>query len=193
MMETYEGWSLPIFPIDDHFTSSFASLGDTAYFVTYDKDRPKGMPPVCLYSDLNHPPARDFIEHLPYSKGDSAQLGGRIQGYSFWTSPDPQKPPIQVGAGPDRTKDGAVLFGYAFQSAWESDPVDKAAAPYRRPHSFYFSGYPLPPANAPIVSQHFTEFAMLRPDPATWDPILKLVGGKDIPACNLLAPRTRRR
>ena len=32
MMEHYEEWSLPIFPIDNHFTSSFISLGDTAYF-----------------------------------------------------------------------------------------------------------------------------------------------------------------
>ncbi len=186
MMEHYEDWSLPIFPMSNHFTSSFISLGDLAYFLTYDKDRPAGMPPVCMFSDLNHPPRRDFIKHLPYSKGDSDRLGGRVQGYSFWTNPDPKQPPIQVGASPDRTADQAVLFGYAFRSEWAPDSHDKSAAPYRHPHSFYFSGYPLDPPNAPMVSQYFTEFAMIRPDPAlTWDLVAKFAGGKPIPSCNL--------
>jgi hypothetical protein len=187
MMEHYEEWSLPIFPMDNHFTSSFISLGNTAYFLTYDKDRPKGLPPICLFSQLNHPPRRDFIKHLPYSAGDSRRLGGRIQGYSFWTSPEPNKPPIQVGASPDRTADGAVLFGYAFDSFWSPDAVDKSAAPYRHPQSFYFSGYPGKPPNAPIVSQNYTEFAMIRPNPAeTWDLVAKFSAGKEIPSmCNL--------
>ena len=190
MMEYYDEWSLPIFPMDNHFSSSFISLGNTAYFITYDKDRPAGMPPICLFSELNHPPRRDFIKHLPFSKGDSDQLGGRIQGYSFWTNPDPTKPPIQVGVSPDRTADGAVLFGYAFKSAWEPDAVDKEAAPYRHPHSFYFSGYPLTPPNAPMVAQIFTEFAMIRPDPAnTWDLVAKLSGGKPLPNCSLFGSR----
>jgi len=187
LMEHYEEWSLPIFPIDNHFTSSFISLGDRAYFLTYDKDRPKGMPPICLFSDLNHPPRRDFIKHLPYSLGDSQRLDGRVQGYSFWTNPEPDKPPIQVGASPDRTADKAILFGYAFRSAWELDAAEKSAAPYRHPHSFYFSGFPLTPPNAPIVSQNFIEFAMIRPDPAeTWDLVAKFSGGDEIPsACSL--------
>jgi hypothetical protein len=131
MMEYYDEWSLPIFPMDNHFSSAFISLGDNAYFLTFDKDRPKGMPPICLFSDLNHPPRRDFIKHLPYSLGDSQQLGGRVQGYSFWTNPEPDKPPIQVGASPDRTADGGILFGYAFKSAWEPDTTDPSAPPYR--------------------------------------------------------------
>jgi hypothetical protein len=190
MMEYYDEWSLPIFPMDNHFSSSFVSLGNSAYFITYDKDRAPGMPPICLFSELNHPPRRDFIKHLPYSKGDSDQLGGRIQGYSFWTNPDPTKPPIQVGVSPDRTADGALLFGYAFKSAWEPDAVDKKAAPYRHPQSFYFSGYPLTPPNAPVVAQIFTDFAMVRPDPAeTWDLVAKLSCGKPVPRCNLFGVR----
>jgi hypothetical protein len=63
------------------------------------------MVPVCLFSALNHPPHRDFIKHLPHSKGDSERLGGRVQAYSFWASPNPNEPPIQTGASPDRTKD----------------------------------------------------------------------------------------
>jgi hypothetical protein len=186
MMEHYEEWSLPIFPIDNHFTSSFISLGNLAYFITYNKDRPKGMPPICLFSDLNYPPRRDFIKHLPYSASDSQQLGGQIQGYSFWTSPDPTKPPIQTGASPDRTAEGAMLFGYAFKSIWERDAAQKSAPPYRHPHSFYFSGFPLNPPNAPIVSQHYTEFAMIKPDPAaTWDLVAKMAGGKEICPCKL--------
>ena len=50
MMEHYEEWSLPIFPMDNHFTSSFISLGDKAYFLTYEKDRPKNMPSICSFS-----------------------------------------------------------------------------------------------------------------------------------------------
>lgn len=103
MMEHYKDWSLPIFPMKNNFTSSFISLGNTAYFLTYDKDRPKGMQPICIFSELNHPPKRDFIKHLPYSKSDSEQLGGRIQGYSFWTGRD-NNSPVQVGVRPDQTK-----------------------------------------------------------------------------------------
>jgi hypothetical protein len=191
MMEYYEDWSLPIFPIDNHFSCAFISLGDNAYFLTYEKDRPKGMPPICMFSDLNHPPRRDFIKHLPYSPGDSQRLGGSVQGYSFWTNPDSTKPPIQVGASPDRTKDRAILFGYAFHSDYQPDAVVKSAPPYRHPHSFYFSGYPLDPPNAPIVSQNYTEFAMIRPDPAeTWDLVAKYSAGHPIPpACNLFGAK----
>jgi hypothetical protein len=186
MMEHYEDWSLPIFPRDNHFTCSFISLGDSAYFLTYDKDRPPGMPPICLFSNLNHPPRRDFIKHLPYSPGDSDRLGGRIQGYSFWASPEDGKPPIQGGAAPDRTADGGILFGYAFKSEWEPDAVDKSVRPYRHPHSFYFSGCPTDPPNAPIVSQFYTEFAMVRPDPAkTWDLVASFSGGQPVEACHL--------
>ncbi len=189
MMEHYEEWSLPIFPMDNHFTSSFISLGDKAYFLTYDQDRPKGMPPICLFSELNHPPRRDFIKHLPYSPGDSQRLGMRVQGYSFWTSPEEGKPPIQIGVSPDRTADGAVLFGYAFESEWRPDSADTSAPPYRHPQSFYFSGYPGNPPNAPMVSQNYTEFAMIRPDPEqTWDLVTKFSGGKGIvPACSLFS------
>ena len=186
MMEYYDEWSLPIFPMDNHFSSAFVSLGDTAYFLTYDKDRPKGMPPICLFSDLNHPPRRDFIKHLPYSPGDSGRLGGRVQAYSFWANPNSSEPPIQTGASPDRTADRGVLFGYAFKSNWEPDAADPAASAYRHPHSFYFSGYPLSPPDAPIVSQFYNEFAMIRPDPARkWDQVTKLTGGLVPAACNL--------
>jgi hypothetical protein len=189
MMEHYEEWSLPIFPMDNHFTSSFISLGDKAYFLTYDQDRPKGMPPICLFSELNHPPRRDFIKHLPDSPGDSQRLGMRVQGYSFWTSPEEGKPPIQIGVSPDRTADGAVLFGYAFESEWRPDSADTSAPPYRHPQSFYFSGYPGNPPNAPMVSQNYTEFAMIRPDPEqTWDLVTKFSGGKGIvAACSLFS------
>lgn len=148
------------------------------------------MVPVCLFSPLNHPPHRDFIKHLPYSKGDSEQLGGRIQGYSFWTSPEQCQPPIQVGARPDRTADRAILFGYAFESEPRPDSYDTLAAPYRHPQSFYFSGYPLSPPDAPIVTQIYTEFAMIRPDPAkTWDLVKAFADGKPIPTCNLFGSR----
>jgi hypothetical protein len=187
MMEHYEGRCLPIFPISNHFSCSFISLGDTAFFITYDKDRPTGMPPVCLFSPLNHPPRPDFISHLPYSPGDSARLGNRVQAYSFWVS-GANGQPIQVGVSPDRTKDQAIMFGYAFDSRPTRDRVNRSTKPYRHPQSFFFSGYPLPPANAPIVSQNYTTFAMIKPDPKkTWDLVSKL-DPKNLPACHLFKP-----
>lgn len=192
MMEHYEHRSLPIFPMENHFSSSFISLGDDAYFITYDEDRPAGLEPICTFSDLNHPPTRDFIKHLPYSISDSDQLDGRVQGYSFWTNPVATEPPIQVGAAPHPRKEGAILFGYAFDSEWTPDATDPSADPYRHPHSFYFSGYPGPPADAPIVSQRFDHFSMKRPDPAqTWDLVARLSGGAPPPACHLFGSGRR--
>jgi hypothetical protein len=58
MEEHYEKYCLPIFPFANNYTCSFISLGDTAFFVTYD-DRPSWMPRVCLFSPRKHPPERD--------------------------------------------------------------------------------------------------------------------------------------
>ena len=177
MMEHYEKKCLPIFPLPNDYTCSFISLGNVAYFVTYPQDRPAGMPPVCLFSLRNHPPRRDFVKHLPYSSGDSERLGAGAQAYSFWVDAESGKP-IQTGASPDQTDHPAILFGYAFA------PVNGVL----QPQSFYFSGYPLPPANAPIVSQNYTNFRATKPDPATtWNQ----VSGLDIaslPKCQLFDP-----
>jgi len=185
MMEFYEDRALPIFPGPNHYSCAYISLGDNAYFLTFKENRPVNMVPVCLFSALNHPPMRDFTKHLPYSRGDSDRLGGRVQGYSFWTSPSGDRPPIQVGVSPDRTKDGAVLFGYAFHSEWTEQP-DSGPVPmlYRLPQSFYFSGWPNNPPNAPIVSQNFYDFSFTKPDPVkTWDLVAEFAEGKPIPIC----------
>ncbi|MDR3507460.1 MAG: hypothetical protein P4L64_06140 [Caulobacteraceae bacterium] len=189
MEEHYEKFCLPIFPIPNNYTCSFISLGKTAFFVTYD-DRPSWMPPVCLFSPSNHPPERDFIKHLPYSKADSARLGDRVQGYSFWVGQSGK--PIQTGVSPDQTANGGIMFGYGFDSNATPDRVNKRAAPYRHPQSFYFSGVPympqLPQPNAPIVSQNYTDFAMTRPDPAkTWAQVAGL-DPKTLPKCQLFNP-----
>lgn len=177
MMEHYEKRCLPIFPISNQFTCSFISLGNTAFFVTYDEDRPEGMPPVCLFSNYNHPPRRDFIKHLPYSRSDSEQIGPNGQGYSFWVSAENGRP-VQTGVKPDRTMDGNIMFGYGFA------PKNGEMLP----QSFYFSGYPLPPANAPIVSQNYTDFRVERPDPAkTWDKVSGLAP-ESLPLCQLFDP-----
>ncbi|MBV8687960.1 MAG: hypothetical protein JOZ90_16895 [Alphaproteobacteria bacterium] len=175
MMEHYEKRCLPIFPgIPNTFTCSFISLGDTAYFLTYPQDRPKGMPPVCLFSPLNHPPRRDFITHLPYAPGDSAQLGGGAQAYSFWVGADGK--PFQTGVKPDQTANQGILFGYAFA------PVNGQM----QPQSFYFSGFPLDPPNAPFVSQNYTNWQPTKPDPAkTWAQVSGL-DPKQLPACQVM-------
>jgi hypothetical protein len=177
MMEHYDHYCLPIFPIPNNYTCSFISLGDTAYFLTYEQDRPAGMPPVCLFSPLNHPPRRDFVSHLPYAAGDSRQLGAGAQAYSFWVSAINGQP-MQTGASPDQTGNAGILFGYAFA------PVHGQL----QPSSFYFSGYPMPPANAPIVSQNYTDWAPTRPDPAqTWNQVAGL-DPATLPPCQLFDP-----
>jgi len=189
MEEHYEKYCLPIFPFANNYTCSFISLGDTAFFVTYD-DRPSWMPPVCLFSPHNHPPERDFIKHLPYAVGDSRQLNFAVQGYSFWVSQSGAI--MQTGAAPDQTQNGGILFGYAFDSQPTPDRVDKNEPPYRHPQSFYFSGVPrlpqVPLPNAPIVSQNYTDLAIVRPDPAaTWAQVASLDPAK-LPACQLFDP-----
>ena len=187
MMEYYDKRCLPIFPIDNRFTCAFISLGETAFFVTYPADRPKDMPPVCLFSPRNHPPELDFIEHLPYARSDSARLHDEVQGYSFWISGTDGKP-VQIGASSDRTARGDILFGYAFESLPRPDAVDTAAPPYRHPQSFYFSGSTYQPPDTPIVSQNYTDFAMVKPDPAqTWDQVDKL-DPATLPQCQLFNP-----
>jgi hypothetical protein len=189
MEEDYEKACLPIFPIANHYSCSIISLGALAYFVTYD-DRPSWMPPVCLFSPRNPPPTRDFIKHLPYSATDSERLQKRVQAYGFWTAASGR--PMQVGVSPDQTQSGGVMFGYAFDSQATPDRVDASAAPYRHPNSFYFSGMPyLPQAplpNAPIISQNYTNFAMIKPIPAkTWAKV-QGIDPASLPKCQLFNP-----
>lgn len=176
MMEHYDKYCLPIFPFANDYTCSFISLGNTAFFVTYD-DRPGWMPPVCLFSGFNHPPRRDFIKHLPYVAADSARIGPGGQGYSFWVDHDSGKV-MQVGAAPDGTAKNWILFGYGFQK--QGNQV--------LPQSFYFSGVPTPVPNAPIVSQNYTNFRAIKPDSkVTWDQVSKL-DPASLPECQLFDP-----
>jgi hypothetical protein len=154
MMEHYEKFCLPIFPMPNNYTCSFISLGNKAYFLRYD-DRPPNTPQCCQFSLKNHPPRRDFIKHLPYSPLDSSRVGGTVQAYSITP--------------------GGILFGYAFYKTPQPDSFNKKAKPYRHPQSFYFAGQPTDPPSAPIVSQNYTNFRMQRPDPAkTWDQVAKM-------------------
>lgn len=158
MMEHYEKRCLPIFPTSNHYTCSFLSLGNKTYFLRYD-DRPKGTPACCIFSKHNHPPRQDFIKHLPYNAKESQHLDGRIQAYSFRLD----------SQGAD------VLFGYAFYKNAEPDSYDSDAEPYRHPQSFYFSGFPMNPPNAPIVSQNYKNFRMERPiADETWDRVAQM-------------------
>jgi hypothetical protein len=85
-------------------------------------------------------------------------------------------------------ENGAILFGYASMSKPEPDRAERTAQPYRHPQSFYFSGYPLPPTNAPMVSQNHRDFAMIWPDPkTTWNTVSKL-NSKSLPPCQLFNP-----
>lgn len=170
MMEHYEKYCLPIFPIkNNNYTCSFISLGNKAYFLTYPEDRPKDMPACCLFSPQNHPPRQDFISHLPYSPERSKNLDGSVQAYAL----DVASP------------DGPILFGYAF---YKKATADKGrAGPYRHPQSFYFSGN-VDVANAPIVSQNYTNFHIAKPNPRkTWKQVAKMCPDNP-PPCQLFNP-----
>jgi hypothetical protein len=176
MMERYDKFCLPIFPLENNFSCRFISLGDTAYFVA-GEGRPAWMPRVCLFSPKNHPPRRDFVSHLPYSAADSQRIGKGGQAYSFWVSAA-NGYVMQVGASPDRTQDAAILFGYGFQA----DAGGKMV-----PQSFYFSGYPFAPANAPMVSQNYKNFAATQPSPELWAEVAGL-NPETLPRCQLFDP-----
>ncbi|AXA53289.1 hypothetical protein ACNT2N_21965 [Pseudomonas thivervalensis] len=166
MMEHYEKYCLPIFPIkNNNYTCSFVSLGNKAYFLTYPQDRPKDMPACCMFSPMNHPPRQDFIQHLPYSAERSQNLDGSVQAYAL----DLQSP------------QGPILFGYAFYKKMTGQP------PYRQPQSFFFSG-DTSVANAPIVSQNYTNFRIARPDPTqTWGQVAAMCPANP-PPCQLFEP-----
>ena len=179
MAENYDKFCLPIFPIENNFSCKFISLGDMTYFVA-GEGRPDWMPRVCLFSPKNHPPARNFISHLPYSAADSRRLGRGGQAYSFWVNAADGHV-MQVGASPDRTKDGGILFGYGFRA-------DKRGRIL--PQSFYFSGYSLAPANAPLATQIYEGFAATRPAPDTWKEVADL-DIRALPPCQLFDPPAR--
>lgn len=99
------------------------------------------------------------------------------QGYGFWISHNHGKV-IQTGAAPDRTSDEGILFCYGFKN--EGGKV--------MPQSFYFSGVPAPVPNAPIVSQNYTDFREVRPDPVqTWGKVSSL-DLTTLPECQLFEP-----
>ncbi|MFT6372819.1 MAG: hypothetical protein ACJAZT_001573 [Gammaproteobacteria bacterium] len=176
MMEHYVERCLPIFAIENSYTCSFISLGDTAFFIA-GKGKPSWMPDICLFSNFNHPPRRNFIEHLPYSSGDSERIGDGGQAYSFWVDHKTGKP-IQTGVVPGRTEDMAIMFGYGFQKI----------GGVVQPQSFYFSGYPLPPANAPIVSQNYTDFRSEQPDPEDTWALVSNLDPSSLEKCQLFNP-----
>ncbi|WP_421548928.1 hypothetical protein [Pseudomonas sp. QD4] len=167
MFEHYEKYCLPIFPIkNNNYSCTFVSLGNKAYFLTYD-DRPKDMPACCSFSPMNHPPRQDFVQHLPYSPSRSQNLKGSVQAYAL----DLDSP------------QGPILFGYAFNKAQTGTP------PYRKPQSFFFSG-DASVANAPIVSQNYVNFRIEKPDPAkTWDQVAAMCPSNP-PPCQLFEPPT---
>jgi hypothetical protein len=176
MEERYDNYCLPIFKLNNHYSCKFISLGDIAYFVA-GKGRPKWMPPVCLFSPLNHPPRPDFITHLPYSAEDSARIGKGGQGYSFWISAADGKV-MQVGVTPDQTANGGIMFGYGFRANAKGQVL---------PQSFYFSGFPFPPASAPYVSQNYVNFSATQPSQDLWAEVAGL-DPDTLPACQLFDP-----
>ncbi|WP_330961176.1 hypothetical protein [Photobacterium sp. 53610] len=169
MMEHYDKYCLPIFPIqNNNYTCSFISLGNKAYFLTYPEDRPADMPECCLFSPENHPPRRDFIKHLPYSAKRSAQLNDSVQAYALTLQ----------GSEP-------ILFGYAFNK--NASPDANNGVWYRHPQSFYFSG-DTTTANAPIVSQNYTSFRTQKPNAKdTWDRVGQMCTATPLPKCQLFS------
>ncbi len=110
--------------------------------------------------------------------------------YAFWTGPDGK--PNQIGVYPDETANHGILFGYAFEATATRDRANSSMPQYRHPHSFFFSGVPYsqstPVPNAPIISQNYTDFAAVKPDPAkTWAKTASL-NPKTLPTCHLFDP-----
>lgn len=181
MMEHYERRCLPIFPIDSDFSCSFISLGNKAYFLTYQQDRPANMPACCLFSPYNHPPRPDFIKHLPYSPVDSQHVNDSLQAYRYVAPFSGSPEDIQ------KAKEGdGIWFAYAFHRDQWLDETKQ----YLKPQSFYFSGSPTNPPNAPFVSQNYTDFRIETPDPVeTWDQVARMCPDNP-PPCHLFQPES---
>jgi hypothetical protein len=161
MMEYYQHKCLPIFDLNNSFSCAFVSLGNKAYFLRYE-DRPADTPECCQFSLMNHPPRRDFIKHLPYDKDRSSSLGNAVQAYANW------------GPRTDPSNFTTILFGYSFYTNKTVDSYDANLPPYQHPHSFFFSGVPVAPANAPVVSQNFMNFRAQRPSQHDiWDQVIR--------------------
>jgi hypothetical protein len=135
------------------------------------------MPKVSLVLTAQSPTPPDFISHLPYGAGDSAQIGKGDQGL-FVLGERQGRTVVQTGASPECTGDGAILFGYAFQA----DDTGRML-----PQSVYFSDYPLAPANAPIISQNYTAFSATQPVASLWEEVAGL-DPKTLAACQLFDP-----
>lgn len=165
MLARYEGRCLPIFPIENDFGCTFASLGNKTWMLTDEADRPEGMAACCLFSAYHHAPRRDFVRHLPYAPEDSARLDGTLQAYRYTVSRQ----------GTD------IWFGYAFHRDQHLDPEGQ----YLRPHSSYSSGAVTDPPRAPVISQNYTDFEARKPDPSVWEPVAAACGGESVPVCNL--------
>lgn len=168
MIEHYKKRCLPVFPSENHYTCSFVSLGNKAYFLRYDDLDLTKKPSICLFSPHNHPPRTDFIKHLSYDPTESAHLNNSLQAYSIHLS-DKENP--------------KKLFGYAFYKEATPDSYDSTAKPYRHPQSFYFAGYPLAPVHAPIVSQNYTSFHIEKPSSETWTQIAEMLPPNPKPCC----------
>ncbi len=176
MMEYYKSRCLPIFPGTNHYTCAFVSLGDAAYFLRFPEPPaevpdPLAATDLCLFSPLNHAPARDFIAHLPPAPADARRLDDTVLAYSLTTG----EPPI--------------LFGYAFERLPRAEGPGQPA--YQHPQSFYFSGYvdpehPGAPPDAPIVSQNYQGFAATAPPAELWRRVEeRRAREKELRYCNL--------
>ena len=150
MMEHYENRCLPIFPISNKFTCSFISLRQNCLLCHLRKRPARRHAAGLSVFEIQSPRSAISSATYPMPKETGAQIGPGGQGYSFWVSAADGKP-VQTGVSPDRTADQDIMFGYGFA------PGDGKIMP----QSFYFSGYPLPPANAPFVSQNYVDFKVV--------------------------------
>ncbi|MFT4977441.1 MAG: hypothetical protein ACI8S6_003346 [Myxococcota bacterium] len=164
MMAHYEDRCLPIFPHDNTYSCTFISLGNKAWLLTGD-DRPEDTPPCCMFSPYHHAPKTDFIRNLPYSAEDSSHLSDTLQAYRYVADP----------------QDRAIWFGYSFYRDRWAD----AEKQHLLPHSSYFTGSKTDPPDAPIVSQNYTDFRILAPDPAeTWQRVGRECTADPLPICH---------
>ncbi len=150
MREDYLERCLPLFPTGNEYSCSYISLGNKAYFLKYeDESLNVTTANICLFSPGNHPPERDFIQHLPYSPEDSERLNDSVLAYRD-----------------EAIDDAEDLFGYAFNKQTEEDG-------YQYPQSFYFSGNrdPNNGTYAPIISQHYSNFRVEKPELQIWSEI----------------------
>eukprot|EP01062_Namystynia_karyoxenos_P077482 TRINITY_DN7814_c0_g1_i1.p2 TRINITY_DN7814_c0_g1~~TRINITY_DN7814_c0_g1_i1.p2 ORF type:complete len:240 (+),score=41.18 TRINITY_DN7814_c0_g1_i1:71-790(+) len=158
MIEHYVDDCVPIFTSGWKFECKFLNLNNQALLITYNKTRPAGWPPCCLFRKPHHPPAPDFLAALNKSAVLDSPVGCR---QARWWKMD-----IPPPAGP-------MWF------PWFMDDVKAGGRSVYA--SFSFPVVPTPDGRNQWAQQNFFNYSFVQPPDSTWDIPPECAGAEAVP------------